>query len=200
LQRRRAGSATQDWTSATAGYEATCRLILGFLESRLSGLARELGSEPEMWCRVTIRPAAKAPPSVTDFREAALQEGLPRAAELLRIVAKSAPDQLPAFEEPLVMMGYEALGAGDAKRAIGLFSLTVETFPDSIDGSYGLGKAYVAEGALAQAEPRYRAARDKVEKSPDLSAEQKAGILGRIDKILEDIRVKRAERESADVR
>jgi dienelactone hydrolase len=191
LQRRRAGEAANDRSAATAGYEAVCRILLDFLESRLNGSARELEREPAALCTVSVRPAAKAPPTAADFREAALREGLPRAADLLQIVRKDYPDLLPSFEEPLVLLGLEALGAGKGKLAIGVFALTVETFPDSIDGSYGLGKAYLAEESFEAAEPHYRAARNKVERDPSIPAEQKAGILGRIDKILDDIRARK---------
>ena len=67
----------------------------------------------------------------------------------------------------------------------------MDAFPDSIDGSYGLGQALLAEGSLEEAARTYAVARTKVEKSPDLSADQKAGILTRIDKILADIEAKR---------
>jgi dienelactone hydrolase len=191
LQRRRAQDATKDWTSATASYEAASRLILAFLQSRLNGVERGLDQEPANLCRVTSRPARKAPPTPMDFRETAARDGFASASELVQTVRREAPDSLPLFEEPMVLLGYEALGASDTKLALQVFALTVETFPDSIDGSYGLGKACVAEGFLEDAELHYGAARSKVEKDPNLPAAQKEGILGRIDAILADLRAKR---------
>ncbi|HYN40429.1 MAG TPA: alpha/beta fold hydrolase [Thermoanaerobaculia bacterium] len=191
LQRRRAQDAGKDWTSATVGYEAACRLILAFLESRLNGVERKLDGEPETVCKVTGRPARKAPPTPADFREVAATEGLGAAAQLLRGVRKEFPEALPSFEETAVLFGYETLAAGDAKLAIQAFRLAVECFPDSIDGSWGLGKACLAEGSLEEAASSYGVARTKVEKSPVLSAEQKTGILTRVDKILADIAAKR---------
>jgi dienelactone hydrolase len=192
LQRRRAQSPAKDWSSATASYEAACRLILGFLDSHLKGVAQKLDQEPAALCKVTFRPAKKAPPTVMDFHETALREGLPKASELVQILKKEHPNLLPSFEDPMVLMGYEALGTGSVQFALQLFALTVEIFPDSIDGSYGLGKAHMAEGAFNQAEPHFGAARSKVERDPKIAVDQKAGILARIDKILDDIRAKKA--------
>jgi|GEM_PF-194420 len=191
LQRRRAQGSSQDWSSATASYEAACRLILGFLDDRLKGIAQKLDQAPETLCKVTLRPALKAPPTATDFRETALREGLPKAAELIQIIQREHAGLLPSFEEPLVLMGYEALGRGNTTFAIQLFSLTVATFPHSIDGAYGLGKAYLTAGSFEQAAPHYRSARAKVEQDPGIPAAQKAGILARIDKILDDLQVKK---------
>lgn len=187
LQRRRARGPTQDWSAAAAGYEAVSRLVLGFLDSRLNGVARTLDAEPEAVCRVTTRPARRAPPTSTDVCEAARKEGIAKASELVRIVAREAPDTLASLEEPLILLGYEALGAADEKLAIGVFALAEETFPASIDASYGLGKVYQGQGALEQAELHYRAAREKLVKDSRVPAEQKAGILGRIDKLLQEI-------------
>ncbi len=191
LQRRRAQGAGKDWSSATVGYEAACRLILAFLESRLKGAERRLDEEPETVVKVTARRARKAPPAPADFREVAKAEGFGAAAALLQTVRNEAPESLPSFEEPLVLLGYETLAAGDTNLAIETFRLAVETFPDSIDGPWGLGKASLAAGLLDEATRAYAAARTKVEKSPDLTAEQKSGILNRVDKILADIEARR---------
>ncbi len=192
LQRRRAGGPAADWAAATAGYESACRLILAFLESRLGGAVRPLAPEPPAQCTISVRAAAKAPPTVTDFRDTAARDGLSAAAELLLLIRKDHPNLLPPFEEALILLGYEALGANKGPLAIEAFTLTVATFPESIDGSYGLGKAYRSTGASAQARPHYVEARAKVEKDPRLPAEQKAGILSRIDKILDEIDAKTA--------
>lgn len=191
LQRRRAQGDGKDWSPATVGYEAACRLILAFLESRLKGAERRLDQEPETVVKVTARRARKAPPAPADFREVAKTEGFGAAAALLQTVRNEAPEALPSFEEPLALLGYETLAAGDTTLAIETFRLVVETFPDSIDGSWGLGKASLAAGFLDEAAGAYAAARTKVEKSPDLTAEQKSGILGRADKILADIEARR---------
>jgi dienelactone hydrolase len=191
LQRRRAQDAGKDWTSATVGYEAACRLILAFLESRLKGAERRLDTMPEAVGRVTGRPARAAPPTPADFREAAAAEGLAAASTLLQTVREQSPEALPSFEEPLVLLGYETLAAGDTNLAIEAFRLAVEVFPESIDGSWGLGKASLAAGFLDEAARAYTVARAKVEKSPELPAEQKAGIVTRVDKILAEIEAKR---------
>ncbi len=191
LQRRRAQSPTTDWTSATASYEAAARLILGFLENRLLGLERPLDREPESLCKVSFRPALKAPPTPADFRETVGRDGALKGADLLRRVRSEHADRLPFFEEPLILLAYEELGAGRGALARELFTLAEEIFPASIDASYGLGKAYFAEGSFEEAEPHYRAAREKLERDPNIPAEQKAAILARIDKILDDLRGKR---------
>jgi tetratricopeptide (TPR) repeat protein len=191
LQRRRAQGAGKDWTSATVGYEAACRLILAFLESRLKGVERKLDGEPDTVARVTARRAQKAPPAPADFLEVAKAEGFGAAAALLQTVRNEAPEALPSFEEPLVLLGYETLATGDTNLAIETFRLAVEIFPDSIDGSWGLGKASLAAGLLDEAARAYAAARTKVERSPDVSAEQKSGILTRVDRILADVEAKR---------
>jgi dienelactone hydrolase len=191
LQRRRAQGGGKDWTSATVSYEAACRLILAFLESRLKGMDRQLGAQPEAICKVTFRPALKAPPTPADFREVASTEGLGAASGLLQTIRKEFPEVLHSFEEPVVLLGYEALGAGHGRLAIQAFRLAVDVFPASIDASYGLGKSCLTEGSLEEAALNYAVARAKVEKSPDLSAEQKAGILTRIDRVLAEIAAKR---------
>jgi dienelactone hydrolase len=191
LQRRRAQSAGKDWSSATLGYEAACRLILAFLESRLKGTERRLDEEPATVVKVTARRARKAPPAPADFREVAKAEGFGAAAALLQTVRSETSEALPSFEEPLVLLGYEAVAAGDTNLAIEAFRLAVETFPDSIDGSWGLGKASLAAGLLDEAARAYASARTKVERSPDLTAEQKSGILDRVDKILADVEARK---------
>jgi tetratricopeptide (TPR) repeat protein len=190
LQRRRAQGAATDWSSATASYEAACRIILGFLESRLNGVPRRLDLEPEALCKVTFRPARKAAPSALDFRETLLKDGLSKAAELIRIIQKGYPEDLPALEAPMTAAAYEVLGAGRAKTAIGVFALTVETYPDSFNASDSLGEAYLAEGSLEEAQRCYAEARSKLEHDPRLPVEQRAEQRARIDKILADIRVK----------
>lgn len=188
LQRRRAGDPTKDWTSATASYEAASRLILAFLETRLAGKDTTLPGDPAY--TLSVRPAKTAPPSPTDFREVAANEGFAAAAALLEVVQKNYPEALPRFEESLVLLAYEALAAHDLTRAAQAFRLALEAAPNSIDGSYGLAKTCQAQGALDEAATHYSAARTKVEKDPNLSADQKAGILGRIDKILADLKTK----------
>lgn len=191
LQRRRAENAGKDWSSATASYEAACRLILGFLESRVSASAQKLPQEPEALCRITLRPAQKAPPTPADLRETATREGIPAALGLLTLIKKEHPNLFRSFEEPLAMVGFDALKRGDATFALQAFALALDVFPDSIDAAWGMGKVHMAEGRFEQAEPHYRSARSKVETDPTIPADQKPGILGRIDKILEEIRVKR---------
>ena len=52
--------------------------------------------------------------------------------------------------------GYQFLGAGDAKRAISIFTIWVALFPDSWNGYDSLGEAYLAAGEIEQARTNYR--------------------------------------------
>ena len=193
LQRRRAQGTAMDWSSATASYEASCRIILGFLESRLNGIALKLDQEPEALCKVTFRPARKAPPSSADFREILLKDGLPKASELVQIIQREYPEALPAFEAPMTAAGYEVLGGGRANIAVGIFALMVETYPDSFNASDSLGEAYLAEGSLGPAERCYAAARSKLENDPRVPADRRAEQRARIDKVLADIRARKGK-------
>lgn len=194
LQRRRLEDPSKDWTSATAGYETTARLILSFLQTRLAGRERDLTRFPDALCSVRVRPSRPLPPSPVDLREAAKVEGAAGAAELLRCVRAESPAELPSFEVPLVLMAYGALEEADPKRAQALFRLVVETFPASVDGYWGLGKSLLAEGRDDESEKAFVAAREKLNSDPSLTAEEKAGALERVDGAIERLRAKKGSR------
>ena len=63
---RRQGRAGRDWSPATAGYEAICKLTLEFLDTRLKGGRRGVDSRPRARkrCNVSTRKAEKAPPDL----------------------------------------------------------------------------------------------------------------------------------------
>lgn len=194
LQRRRLEDPSKDWAPATAGYETTARLILSFLQTRLAGRERELVRFSDALCSVKVRSPRPIPPSPVDLRETVKLEGATGAAELLRSVRAELPAELPSFEVPLVLLAYGALEETDPKRAQELFRLVVDTFPASVDGSWGLGKSLLAEGRDEEAEKAFLAAREKLKSEPSLTAEEKAGALERVDGIIERLRAKKGSR------
>ena len=145
----------KDWSSATASYEAASRLILAFLKSRLNGLDREAGPGARDALQGDRPSGRKAPPTPSRLPRGPGDGGFRVAPSSFRPFGGTSLTCSPRFEEPLVLAGYEALGAGDGKLAIQAFQLDRGDLPDSIDGSYGLGKAYLAEGSLEQADLSY---------------------------------------------
>jgi tetratricopeptide (TPR) repeat protein len=187
LQRNSRDGKDRDWSAATAGYEAICRLTLEFLDTRVkaagageSTLGREIGSA----CTVSTRKAEKTPPTPRDFLELLDADGVSAAAAMIRTVAKEHPDLAPTFEGATNQAGYALLAAGRTADAVTIFTLAVEVAPASVNASDSLGEAYLAAGELDKAETCYLDAKSKLERVPDMPPETKAQYVANADRAL----------------
>ena len=87
---------------------------------------------------------------LTNYRtEGQLTRVLDQLLAQLGIAGEDSPAQ--AEIEPLIAMGEEVLGGGDAERAANIFSQVREMAPDNPAAAGGLARAFVAAGDLEQA-------------------------------------------------
>lgn len=194
LRRATKDGKDRDWSQATAGYEAICKLTREFLDTRLkdtgavdSTLGRELGSA----CAVSIRRAEKAPPTPGDFLEVLDTDGVSAAVAMVRAAVKENPGAAPTYEGATNQAGYAFLAAGRVADAITVLTLGVEVAPESVNASDSLGEAYLTAGELDKAETCYLDAKRKLERMPDLSAETKAQYVASADRALAAIAKRR---------
>ncbi len=183
----------RDWSGATAGYEALCRVMLAFLDSRVRGVESDLGRAAGAGCEVSTRAAVPAPPDPQEFLEVLGSDGPTRAAEVVRAAVKAHPGAVPAFEAAVNRAGYELLASGRGADAVTLFALAVEIAPASANASDSLGEAYLALGDLDNAERSYLDARRKLEQTTGLTAELRARAATSIEAALATIEARRAK-------
>jgi dienelactone hydrolase len=197
LRRSSRDGKTRDWTPATAGYEAVCKLTLEFLDAHLKGTGEaepRPDGEVATVCAISTRQAQKAPPTPEDFLEVLERDGLSAATDLVRAAAKSHPDVVPSFEGAIIQAGYAFLGAGRIADAISVLALCVEILPESVNASDSLGEAYLAAGELTKAETCYLDAKSKLERMKGLSAETKAQYIASADRALAEIEKRRQKK------
>jgi len=105
---------------------------------------------------------------VADLTQARTESQL--KAMLDEILAKlpiDAGDSAPAQDvAPLLAMGEEVLGDGDATRAIGIFSQIVELAPDTFAAQAGLARALAADGQVDAADEVLAALDEESAKDP----------------------------------
>ncbi len=190
LRRCAQPGAAKDWAPATAGYEAICEIVRGFLDASLKG--SEAGLKDQTLCTITFVPARKAPPTPADFLEILRVDGPARAAEILRAAARETPEALAYFEGTLNQAGYGLLGAGRAADAVTILALAAEIFPQSINALDSLGEACLTAGDLDRAERCYREVKARLARAEDLSPEARAQYAASADRALAEIAGRRA--------
>jgi dienelactone hydrolase len=165
-----------DWAPATAGYEAVCKVILGFLDVHLKGVAGrlDLGSEADAGCRVTTRGAQKAPPTPADFLEVLDVDGVTRATDMVRTAVKEHPEILPQYEEAITQVGYELLGAGRHDDAVAVLLFGVEISPESFGIAHSLAEVYLMSDDLDRAEEYYLDSKRKLDATTDVAPDIRA--------------------------
>ena len=195
LRRASEPGASRDWTAETRAYEALCRATLGFLDAHLKGQARDLvAAETGRLELALTRRAVKAPPSVTDVRDALEVGGAAAVVEIGRALAREARDSLAPLEAVVNATGYECLFGGKPEDAATLFALNVELFPRSANARDSLGEACLAVGRLDEAEASYREEKRLLETAADLGAQQKAALLASAEKGLAEVARRRVAR------
>ena len=82
--------------------------------------------------------------------------------------------QLEAEIEPLIAMGEEVLGEGDAERAANIFQQIFEMAPDNPEVIGGLARALLAAGRADEARAKLEELPEKVEKDPAIARARSA--------------------------
>ena len=110
---------------------------------------------------------------LTNYRtEAQLKKALDQLLAQLKIEGEGAVAQ--AEIEPLLAMGEQILGDGDAPRATSIFRQIVEMAPDNPEAIGGLVRALVAAGETDEARATLDALTPEIAKKPDLARAQAA--------------------------
>jgi putative thioredoxin len=85
---------------------------------------------------------------------------------LAQLPIQSEAQQLEAEIEPLIAMGEQVLGEGDAERAVSLFRQILEMAPENPEVISGLARALLAAGRADEARASLESLPEKVEKDP----------------------------------
>jgi len=116
-------------------------------ENKMIAAQFRIQSIPTVYALFQGQPVADLTPART---EAQLGKMLDQILKQLPIQGEA--QSLEAELEPLIAMGEEVLGTGDAARALGIFHQLKEMAPDHAPVIGGLIRAQVAAGELAEAE------------------------------------------------
>jgi len=116
---------------------------------------------------------------------------------LKQIPVKSAASQRAEDVAPLLAMGEEVLEAGDAERAISIFSQIVEMAPDNAAAIGGQARALVQAGRVEEAEAMLDAVPADIAKDPAIARARAAASLAKDARPVDDLSGLRA-RVAAD--
>ncbi|WP_375287577.1 tetratricopeptide repeat protein [Sphingomonas sp.] len=106
---------------------------------------------------------------------------------LRQLPIDSADAQAEAEIEPLVAMGEEVLGGGDAARALSIFDQIAEMAPDHPAVLSGRARALVALGELDEADAALAALPDDLAKLPEIERARAALTLARSAPAVDDL-------------
>lgn len=98
---------------------------------------------------------------------------------LRQVPIDSAESQQEAELEPLIAMGEQVLGEGDAERALSVFAQLAEMAPDHVEVASGLARALVALGRVDEAEAALAALPEDTAKGPEIERARAAIDLAR---------------------
>ena len=105
---------------------------------------------------------------LTNYRsEGQLKKALDQLIEKLQIEPEGATPK--AEIEPLIAMGEQVLGEGDATRAANIFRQVREMAPDNVEVIGGLARALIAAGETAEAREILDALPEEQAKKPEIS-------------------------------
>jgi putative thioredoxin len=112
--------------------------------------------------------------------------------KMLDQILKQLPVQgeaqaLEAEIEPLIAMGEEVLGGGDAERAVGIFMQIVEMAPENSDATSGLIRALLGAGRMEEAEAAVAALTPEQAKDPAIGRALSALTLAKEAKPVDDL-------------
>jgi putative thioredoxin len=123
---------------------------------------------------------------LTQFRTEA-QIGRALDQLLKQFPVQGQAQSLEAEIEPLIAMGEEALGGGDAQRAVSIFAQIVEMAPDNPQALSGQIRALLAAGRTEEADALAAALPEAVAKDPVLTQALSALALARDVKPVGDL-------------
>jgi putative thioredoxin len=93
---------------------------------------------------------------------------------LAQLPVEGEAQQLEAEVEPLIAMGEQVLGEGDAERAANIFQQIFEMAPENPEVVSGLARALIAAGRPDEARAKLENLPDKVEKDPAIARARSA--------------------------
>ena len=105
---------------------------------------------------------------LTNYRsEGQIKKALDQLLTQLKIDPEGATPK--AEIEPLIAMGEQVLGEGDATRAVNIFAQVREMAPDNVEVIGGLARAQVAAGEIEEARAMLDALPEDQAKKPEIS-------------------------------
>jgi len=105
---------------------------------------------------------------LTNYRsEGQIKKALDQLLTQLKIEPEGATPK--AEIEPLIAMGEQVLGEGDATRAVNIFAQVREMAPDNVEVIGGLARAQVAAGEIEEARAMLDALPEDQTKTPEIS-------------------------------
>jgi hypothetical protein len=185
----------KDWRGVAAAYDATCAMVLAFVDTHVKGsVGAPMPELPKSLCTLQTSPAVPAPPTEGQFLHVVLNEGAARARAIYERAKKADPQVVLFHEAALNALGYYLLQNGRAKDAADAFGLNTTEFPDSANAWDSLGEACLAAGDLDEAERCYRESLRLAPGDARLSAQTRQAIVTGGQKALETIAARRKAR------
>jgi putative thioredoxin len=113
---------------------------------------------------------------VADLSSARTEGQLAAALDqiLAQLPVEGEAQQLEAEIEPLIAMGEQVLGEGDAERAANIFQQIVDMAPENPEAISGLARALLAAGRADEAKAKLENLPDKVDKDPAIARARSA--------------------------
>lgn len=99
---------------------------------------------------------------------------------LAQLPVQGEAQQIEAEIEPLIAMGEQVLGEGDAERAANIFQQIFEMAPENPEAISGLARALLAAGRADEARARLTDLPEKVEKDPAIARARSALALAEL--------------------
>jgi len=93
---------------------------------------------------------------------------------LAQLPVEGEAQQLEAEIEPLIAMGEQVLGEGDAERSANIFQQIVDMAPESPEAISGLARALLAAGRADEARARLEGLPEKIDKDPAIARARSA--------------------------
>ena len=119
---------------------------------------------------------------VADLSSARTEGQLSRTLDqiLAQLPIEGEAQQREAEVEPLIAMGEQVLGEGDAPRAVNIFRQIVEMAPEHAEALAGLARALIAAGEVDEARTLLAGVPEKVDKDPAIARARSALALAEI--------------------
>ncbi|HEX6879182.1 MAG TPA: alpha/beta fold hydrolase [Terriglobales bacterium] len=103
--------------------------------------------------------------------------GVAKVSQMLADARKKDPKAIVFAEEPVNILAYEYMQAGDNKRALEIMKLNAEAFPDSANVYDSLGDVYLADGQKDLALQNSRKALELLPNDKSITDEQRRAAI-----------------------